>query len=158
MISLIGKLYTKKRSRTAMLSANDEKKDWMKVKPIIFTENPIIDNNMSTETLLEEFEPVAVEKFEFANWQKRDSNWASLHSQPIQNSLQKIMKEIVGYICHLTSESTNPSIQTLIEKFKALLIENNELEYRNTSKLMAYLQPLANQNSNCDVKQKFHNI
>ena len=55
-----------------------------------------------------------------------------------------------------SSYSIKPSIQTLIEYFKTVMFENDELDYRDMSIIIA-LSPLsANQDCHSNVENRFH--
>ena len=58
----------------------------------------------------------------------------------------------------ITTMSINPLIQTLQKEFKAVVLEENESEYRNKSTLAPFLRFLANQDSNFDMKHKFQEM
>ena len=49
------------------------------------------------------------------------------------------------------------SIQNLIQEFKAVVFEKDELEFRDMSEIKAPLQLLAYQDSNSDVEIIFQN-
>ena len=52
-------------------------------QPINFTNNPILTEIISMETLSEEFKPIASENCEFESRQNRNTNWNFSHVQPI---------------------------------------------------------------------------
>ena len=53
---------------------------------------------------------------------------------------------------------TTPSIQTFKGKMRAVRFEKNEIQHRDLSKLIAILPLLADQNSDSNKRNKFHDI
>ena len=50
-------------------------KDSLNKQQITIKNRPIVDENISTESLSQEFKPVALEKYEFENRQTNKINW-----------------------------------------------------------------------------------
>ena len=61
-------------------------------------------------------------------------------------------KEKNSRLFYLKVIQKTPSNPTSIEEFKSVIFENGQLEYREVSKLRAFLPVLVNQASNFDVE------
>ena len=81
---------------------------------------------ISTENLSEEFEPVALENVEFENRpnNKIDKNFS--HFWTIKND--NLRKKIKSYSVQVSSNAIKPSIETLMEKFKAVSFNRDWLK------------------------------
>ena len=118
----------------------------------------ILTEKISTETWSEEFEPFALENFEFENRQIKNFNRTFSHYRSIKIPIWESKKDIVRYISHLTTKSIHPSYQSLIDKFKAVVFEKDQLKYGDISILIALLPFLANRKSTFNVKHKLNKI
>ena len=88
------------------------------------------------ETSREKFKPVALKNCELEN-RKTDINGTLLHFRFIKDFNRK--NKIKDYSIQESSNSIKPSIQTLMEEFKAVVLEKHELEYRVMSIIIALL-------------------
>ena len=73
----------KRRSRTAVFSANVADKKLSKKQPINFSNEPNFTKNMSMETLSKKIQPIASGILQFENRNTKKISWIFLHAQLI---------------------------------------------------------------------------
>ena len=95
----------------------------------------------------------------FENRQNRNTNWTYSHIKSCSAYQHYNSRNAIkGCSISETTKTISPSIQTLIEEFKTIVFEKDDLGYPDFSILKALLQLFVNQDSKSDVTEKFHDF
>ena len=118
-----------------------------------FYKNRKMTENISIETMSEEFKPIALEKekYEIENRQNRKTNWNFPHDRFIIITTYMTKKGLF----HLKNIlKTSSAIQALIEEIKKVVFVKDESEYWNIWILIAILPLLRNQDCTLNITDK----
>ena len=117
--------------------------------------------NNSMETLFDKFKPIALEKYEIGYRQTKKTNWifrmfslSTFQSKGHNQRLFHLKNTIKDCSIENTFKTTSPSIQTLIEELKSVVLQKDELEHRDISILTAFLPIVVNEDSKSDLTEK----